>query len=583
MKTLKIALSLLMVFCMLLSFGTAAFANSSIPDNPEGKTVAEVKADEWMGTNKGTVTDNNGIISLNADSGVVTNNNAGGHIQWNSGTVTTNAAQDGGTAAGHVEYNENGGTVEHNNGSIYTNQAGGKVVENKGTVTINKAPTQDQPKGGEVTTNNGTIGNSSDLDNTGNFGTVKTNGENGVITVNQDGGKVETNNGWVSTNMAGGTVTNNNADGIITGNYGTVENNAAADAGKNAGYIENNYAGGIVTENNGIVSLNQQAKQGKDAGLIVANNAGGIVEYNDGTITTNNGTIGFSHEDPDDHTIYYDGPNCGTIVDNNGTVYKNANIIINNNENATVYENWDTIENNSGTVIINYGTVVNNFGDGKVEDPDYPAQNQFNFNVDITTENSSVDGTTNLTLFDGKYWMNEKSEDGGSITVNPVKGYTLDASSVDNTPDSLTVTEENGGLLLTFKKLLSNLKLKITGKAKAPDPGPTPDPDLKPDPKPEPKPVAAATNDWSDCYYLFNKAVVKQIKNAEDGSTVTVDATGWASFMRMVFEALAEHPTVTLVVKYGNNRELTVPAGADILSAIGDAQDVLFTKLAKLV
>ena len=95
--------------------------------------------------------------------------------------------------------------------------------------------------------------------------------------------------------------------------------------------------------------------------------------------------------------------------------------------------------------------------------------------------------------------------------------------------------------------------------------------------------MAAATNDWSDGYYLFNKAVVKQIKNAEDGSTVTVDATGWASFMRMVFEALAEHPTVTLVVKYGNNKELTIPAGADILSAIGDAQDVLFTKLAKLV
>ena len=86
-----------------------------------------------------------------------------------------------------------------------------------------------------------------------------------------------------------------------------------------------------------------------------------------------------------------------------------------------------------------------------------------------------------------------------------------------------------------------------------------------------------------DGYYLFNKAVVKQIRNAEDGSTVTVDCTGWASFMRMVFEALAEHPSVTLVVKYGNNKELTIPAGTDILSAIGNAQDVLFTKLAKLV
>ena len=336
MKTLKTALSLIMVLCMFLSLGTAAFANSSIPDNPEGKTVAEVKADEWMGTNEGTVTDNNGIISLNADSGVVTNNNAGGHIQWNSGTVTTNAAQDGGTAAGHVEFNENGGTVEHNNGSIYTNQAGGKVVENKGEVT----------------------------------------------------------------NNAGGTVANNNVGG-------TVKNN-------NGGTVENNNAGGTVTNNN--------------AGT-VENNTGTVLENNDGTVVNNN---------------------------------------------------------NGGKVTNNDGTVINNFGNGKV-DPSNPAKNQYSFNVEITTENATASTTPSgdLTLFNNLYWLKDGSTTGGSVTVSPSDGYTLDTSSVDSSPEGLTVeTQAGGGLLLTFKKLVSNLKLLITGKA-------------NPTPKPDPKPVSAPAVDLS--------------------------------------------------------------------------------------
>ena len=63
-----------------------------IPDNQEGKTLSEVKANEEMDTNKGTVTTNNGEININT-----------GTVEENNGTVNYNA---GGTV--------NGGTVKNN-------------------------------------------------------------------------------------------------------------------------------------------------------------------------------------------------------------------------------------------------------------------------------------------------------------------------------------------------------------------------------------------------------------------------------------------------------------------------------------
>ena len=62
MKTLKTALSLLLTLCLLLSFGTTAFAEV-IPDNSD--SVSEVTQDQSMVNNNGYVAFNYGEITNN--------------------------------------------------------------------------------------------------------------------------------------------------------------------------------------------------------------------------------------------------------------------------------------------------------------------------------------------------------------------------------------------------------------------------------------------------------------------------------------------------------------------------------------
>ncbi len=405
------------------------------------------------------------------------------------------------------------------------------------------------------TGNDVTVADSGTVNNNG--GTIINNGG----TVNYNSGTVNNNEGEIGNNIAGTVVTNH---GTITDNYLNVTENAAADEGTGLteGTVTNNYNNintnnGTVTNNAGYISENYGTVT-DNAAPTENNTTGGLVEENHGTVTTNNGTINFNIGGTTDSA-------GGVVETNNGTIYNNQGTVKNN-------EMGGTVDGEGAS-----GIVENNWG-GTVGAPE-TVQNQY-YNVDITTENAAAGNQTGFTDHNGASYLLEGAE--GTVTVTPESGYSIAKPTLDADSGTLTVEgDETNGWQLTFSNLLKNIKLLITGKKD--EPKPDPDPQPQPDPKPEPKPVAAATNDWSDGYYLFNKAVVKQINNAEDGTTVTVDATGWASFMRMVFEALAEHPTVTLVVKYGNNKELTVPAGADILSAIGNAQDVLFTKLAKLV
>ena len=460
MKTLKTALSLIMVLCMFLSLGTAAFAE-----------------------------DNEHYLSGNGD----TIENNIGHIEVNYGTVEVNCP----VAPGAVEYSDfNGDHVFVDGGVIEANSSEGEVGINNGRIVYN----------------NGTVGDNND----------------------------------------GGTVDNNNAGGTVGTNSGTVGTNSGT-VGTNSGTVRNNNGGTIGTNNETVWDNN-------DGGTVMVNNAGGTVWGNNdgGTVGTNNGTV--------------------TLNDNHGTVGTN---------NGEVTLNYGTVGDNYGTVTNNYGTVTNNYG-GNVPDGTNVTNDYYGVRVETDAADYDFDGSIGGVEKGNGYYLektaenNTKGEGTISVRITPtadVETPVVDAA--DNT-DEFTMSSDETGWTFSFKNLIGNILLKITRKSE-PEPQPEPDPQPSPEPKPDPKPVAAATNDWSDGYYLFNKAVVKQIKNAEDGSTVTVDATGWASFMRMVFEALAEHPTVTLVVKYGNNKELTIPAGADILSAIGDAQDVLFTKLAKLV
>ena len=103
----------------------------------------------------------------------------------------------------------------------------------------------------------------------------------------------------------------------------------------------------------------------------------------------------------------------------------------------------------------------------------------------------------------------------------------------------------------------------------------------------EPEPASSTKNEQKeDAFTRFCKNVAKQIREAPENGTVEVDATPWPGFQRRVFQALAERPDVTLTVTVSLNGEaakLTIPAGLDLLSSVGNAKVTGFEDLAKLL
>ena len=70
-------------------------------------------------------------------------------------------------------------------------------------------------------------------------------------------------------------------------------------------------------------------------------------------------------------------------------------------------------------------------------------------------------------------------------------------------------------------------------------------------------------------YYVFNANTVDKINKAKQGETVKITTDRWISFHKMVFDALAARPDVSLEVSFldgeykGNCVSFTIPAGAD--------------------
>ena len=87
-------------------------------------------------------------------------------------------------------------------------------------------------------------------------------------------------------------------------------------------------------------------------------------------------------------------------------------------------------------------------------------------------------------------------------------------------------------------------------------------------------------------YYVFNKNTAEKIRKAGQGATVYVETSRCISFHKMVMEALAERPDVTLRISFldeeykGNRVTVTIPAGTDAMSLVDDNGFVGFLYLA---
>ncbi len=80
----------------------------------------------------------------------------------------------------------------------------------------------------------------------------------------------------------------------------------------------------------------------------------------------------------------------------------------------------------------------------------------------------------------------------------------------------------------------------------------------------------------TSAYNVFNRNTAEKIKNAKQGATVKIETSRWISFHKMVMQALADRPDVSLEVSFldgeykGNRVSFTIPAGTDTLSLLDE-------------
>nr|MCR5402968.1 Ig-like domain-containing protein [Butyrivibrio sp.] len=75
-------------------------------------------------------------------------------------------------------------------------------------------------------------------------------------------------------------------------------------------------------------------------------------------------------------------------------------------------------------------------------------------------------------------------------------------------------------------------------------------------------------------YNVFNKNTTEKIRKAPKNATVKIETSKWISFHKMVMEALAERPDVTLEISFldegykGNRCTVIIPKGTDVMSLV---------------
>ena len=290
-------------------------------------------------------------------------------------------------------------------------------------------------------------------------------------------GTVTDNQGTIFTNEYSGEVTTNNAGATIWDNEGTVTTNAGPDGEKEAGCIVHNQEFAEVTTNNGTVETNNGTVETNN-GTVEVNALGATIETNNGTVETNKGIIGSIDYTESGNPIPLEGNN-GTVTDNSGAIVVNTGTVETNN-NIVLY-NTGTIDTNDGNVWENYGGDVNN-GSGKIW------TNYFGVSViddDGLAEHTGagfVDtGDWSSVITDAlkdRYLVLDKGDDSGkletpaTVTVSAKDGNELEKPTVEGDDFDFTIDGNSSSWKITITRILSNIKIRITGKKPAPAPAP---------------------------------------------------------------------------------------------------------------
>lgn len=421
------------------NYGTVYSNQGGIKTNEEDAYLETNESSGTVGTNKGSIENNEGKVTINDTEGTIGTNT--GTVETNKGSITTNELDEDEDATGTV--NTNQGEIGTNNGYVVTNAKEGKIANiNNGNVSINKGNIATNESGGYVeynfgtiTTNDGVVGHlytdekteaqlEPDKTNSVNYGTITTN----EADIYLNAGKEDINNvsekimsSEEKKNYTGAMIKNNEA--VITINNGEITNNGTVMGDTNPEIKENNGTvnvnRGIVSENNGAIEIN--------FGEVTNNNKDGGINNNLGSIDVNDGTIGSTDTSTG---------NFGTIETNNGTVYLNAGesdritgFKTEEKEINGFFNSYDRaeIQTNNGTIVINNGYVKTNSAKGTITTNEGTVDdNQFTVTTNIGTVN-----TNNAIV----------TTNSGTVTTN-LGSVNLNTGTIGT--NKKTVTENNG-------------------------------------------------------------------------------------------------------------------------------------------
>ena len=151
-----LVLALQVVFCCPVSSKAA-----TIPNNPPGSTVEEVRESDLMLENQGTVNKNSGTIDFNATNGLVKDNS--GQVICNEGRVRENISNVGineGLGVDKpavIEFNY--GILDSNKayGVVINNESEAKITNNENLVMVNEGKVGSNAATGTVEDNLGTV------------------------------------------------------------------------------------------------------------------------------------------------------------------------------------------------------------------------------------------------------------------------------------------------------------------------------------------------------------------------------------------------------------------------------------------
>ena len=555
MKTLKTALSVILVFCMVMSLGGAAFADGEESETPAAEAPAGNTASESAISSTVSITANSIGATVSSGESTVDSSNTSATIDGVPVTYTPGTGTIGIGGPISTGINQDGVTISN---------SGSKITVSVGTEESPAGITADF-RGLEITqsvSGSTTAVTAGDI-NAGTQGILFDNENEGDFTIDVQDVNSKYDCIWASDNK--GSITLRTGDLTAESGKGGIGLLADKNTGGfefSVGDVEAANIGICLSDNSGTITGSAGDIESQDSGLLAEDNSG-IIKVQAGSITTDGYGIFASSSDPNSSAVITasgdvkGGENCAGIeVKSSG---KETTITVGSVDgDGKVTGGTVTGGINLGDNVEKENTTVTVWKADKIKGDESVIKKVINYLVCLVKP-SEDEGTLSFETQNGKTvdGMAVAQEDETiTLSVSAKDGYEVDQVYYN---DNTVITPDDNGNFIMKVLRGGGINLSAIFKPKQPEPEP------QPDPKPDPKPVSAPAVDLSinavKCTFDLDGGSLKGetgkvIKWYIPGSTVKLPAApskdgftfaGWETKVngeKKVFEA-GEKFTVT--------------------------------------